>query len=411
MAVKRIAILGSTGSIGVNTLDVISAHPDRFRVVSLSAGSNHEKLIAQAHRFQPEAVAIRNPEGAAKVREALANTAIQVLEGEAGVCEAAAWDSGDVAVSAIVGADGLQPTLAAIRSGKDIALANKECLVMAGALFHEEVARYKVDLIPVDSEHNAIFQVLYNGAWLGVDRKERANTSPALVDVVRSLVLTASGGPLRSWSKERLATVTPEEALAHPNWKMGRKISIDSATCMNKGLEVIEAHWLFGIPPEHISVVVHPESIVHSMVTYRDGSVLAQMGMPDMRTPIAVALAWPERISTPVPALDLPTLGRLTFFEAPEKERFPCLDLAYQALSHGGSAPAILNAANEVAVAAFLDGKMGFQGIAAVIDWTLSELSLPPPDSIESVLDVDRLARERAWQWVAQHGSGLGGTS
>ncbi|MEO5376452.1 MAG: 1-deoxy-D-xylulose-5-phosphate reductoisomerase [Magnetococcus sp. DMHC-6] len=356
--IKNIAILGSTGSIGVSTLDVIATHPDRFRAIALAAGRNSQLLIAQAKRFHPQVVAMHDIEAAREVAFELSGLGIEVLVGAEGIAAVGAWDGVHMTVSAIVGGDGLLPTMAAIRAGKEIALANKECLVMAGALFKREMEQHKGSLIPVDSEHSAIFQVLNNGQVTpklgeGVGKGGHF-VNPGRQSGFRELILTASGGPFRGWSREQLAQVTPTQALAHPNWKMGPKISIDSATLMNKGLEVIEAYWLFGVELDRIQVVVHPESIVHSMVSYADGSVLAQMGVPDMRTPIAVALAWPERIAVPVKPLDLAALGRLTFFGTPDPLVFPCLGLSYQALRQGGAAPAILNAANEVAVAAFL---------------------------------------------------------
>ena len=414
--VKAVAILGSTGSIGVNTLKVIANHPERFRVVSLVSGGRGELLIEQARRFQPEVVAIYQVERAAEVKDALADTSIQVLSGKEGVIAAATWASASMVVSAIVGAAGLEPTLAAIQAGKDIALANKECLVMAGALFMEEVAHRGIRLIPVDSEHSAIFQVLFNGRTEAGQGGPFFSVEQAFDKAeVQSLVLTASGGPFRGWSCETLEGVTPEMALAHPRWRMGRKISIDSATMMNKGLEVIEAFHLFGIAVEQIQVVVHPESIVHSMVSYRDGSVLAQLGVPDMRTPIAVALAWPERVATAVPALDLTQVGRLNFFPAPNALDFPCLTLAYHAIRQGGLATVVLNAANEVAVAAFLEGKMGFLDIPRLIEWAMEHVSsaLSPGDpsgttgtcTIEAILQVDDETRRKSEAWIVRRGS------
>ncbi|MEO5347220.1 MAG: 1-deoxy-D-xylulose-5-phosphate reductoisomerase [Magnetococcus sp. YQC-9] len=401
---KLLAILGSTGSIGVSALDVVAAHPARFSVVALAAGRNVRLLIEQARRFRPEVVAIADVQAAEVARRELAGESIEVLSGMAGVERIGGWSDTEMVLSAMVGAAGLGPTLAALRAGKDVALANKECLVIAGALFMAEAVRSGARVIPVDSEHSAIFQVLQNGrTTLGV--------GPMATDPRVRLILTASGGPFRGWRRERLASVTPEQALAHPNWSMGRKITIDSATCMNKGLEVIEAHHLFGVPAERIEVVVHPESIVHSMVAYADGSVLAQLGVPDMRTPIAVALAWPERIAAPVPALDLPGLGRLTFAGPPDSESFPCLNLAYAALRSGGVAPAVLNAANEVAVAGFLDHRIGFLEIPELIQGCL-EQSVPDgdPDTLEGLLAVDGWARAQAEEWIRRHGrrSGLG---
>ncbi len=400
--VKKIAILGSTGSIGVNALDVIAAHPDRFEVVALAAGSNGALLAEQARRFRPSVVALANEDGAKALRLQLADESVVVLSGEEGVARAGAWDGVDLTLSAIVGASGLQPTLAAVRAGKDVALANKECLVMAGAIFMQEVRRAGVRVMPVDSEHSAIFQVLYNGQRdLTTTVIDKSHEESAL-----RLILTASGGPFRGWRREQLAEVTVGQALSHPKWEMGKKISIDSATCMNKGLEVIEAHFLFGIPAERIEVVVHPESIVHSMVAYADGSVLAQLGMPDMRTPIAVALAWPERISAPVVPLNLVDLGALTFFGPPDPEAFPCVSLAYAALAHGGLAPAVLNGANEVAVAAFLQQKISFLAIPRLIQWTLDGANLGAMESMSDLLEADRLARLRATEWIGRYAKG-----
>ncbi len=402
MAVKTIALLGSTGSIGVNTLSVVADHPERFRVVALVAGDNGPGLIEQALRFRPDVVAIHQIRIAESVRQGLAGTGILVLSGPEGVIEAATWPSAQLVVSAIVGAAGLEPTWAALRAGKDIALANKECLVMAGSLFMAEVARQGVRLIPVDSEHSALFQVLCNGnREIG-----RGGVLSLHGHDLDRLILTASGGPFRGWSRARLQRVTPAMALSHPSWQMGRKISIDSATLMNKGLEVIEAFHLFGVTAEQIQVVVHPESIVHSLVAYRDGSVLAQLGTPDMRTPIAVALAWPERITTAVSPLDLARLGQLHFFATPDPSDAPCLALAYQALGQGGMATTVLNAANEVAVAAFLAEKIGFLDIARLVEWTLEKGEIAfsgSCGSIEDIVQTDRASRRQAEEWIARH--------
>ncbi|MBF0614283.1 MAG: 1-deoxy-D-xylulose-5-phosphate reductoisomerase [Magnetococcales bacterium] len=404
LGVKRIAILGSTGSIGVSALDVIAAHPDRFRVVALAAGSNVGRLIEQARRFRPEVVALRDLSGVEQLRAALSGQPTAILAGDAGVERIGHWESADLVLSAMVGAAGLRPTWAALQSGKEVALANKECLVISGALFMNEAHRCGARIIPVDSEHSAIFQLLYNGRLTGVGAGPVFG--PGHADV--RLILTASGGPFRGWERDRLVQVTPEQALAHPNWSMGRKITIDSATCMNKGLEVIEAHHLFGIPAERIQVVIHPESIVHSMVAYPDGSVLAQMGVPDMRTPITVALAWPERIAAPVAPLDLPSMGKLHFLGPPDPEAFPCLSLAYAALQQGGAAPAILNGANEVAVAAFLGHEIGFADIPRLIQWTLEQNGPGTFGSVEELLAVDRWARDQAQLWIIRHGVGSG---
>ncbi|MBF0426707.1 MAG: 1-deoxy-D-xylulose-5-phosphate reductoisomerase [Magnetococcales bacterium] len=382
MDVKNIAILGSTGSIGTNTLEVVAANPDRFRVVALAGGHNVHRLVEQTRRFHPEAVAVADAEAAAWLARELADEPVRVLSGPQGVSTAATWESASLVMSAIVGGAGLPPTLAAVRAGKDIALANKECLVMAGPLFMDEVARHGVRLIPVDSEHSAIFQVF------------------SQKNAIRRLILTASGGPFLGWKRTQLTAITPEQALAHPKWNMGRKISIDSATLMNKGLEVIEAHWLFGVPTERIEVVVHPDSIVHSLVEYVDGSILAQMGVPDMRTPIAVALAFPERVPVPVPSLDLVTQGRLLFHPTPAREDFPCLGLAYDALNMGGAAPTVLNAANEVAVAAFLEGALPFLGIARVIEQALESLGGGGLHSLQEVMEMDAMTRIKARESV-----------
>ncbi|MBF0135003.1 MAG: 1-deoxy-D-xylulose-5-phosphate reductoisomerase [Magnetococcales bacterium] len=379
---KNIAILGSTGSIGVNTLDVVAANPDRFRVVTLAAGRNARLLAEQARKFRPQAVALTDPEAADWLTRELADEPVRVLSGPQGVSEVAAWDSVALVVSAIVGGAGLPPTLAAVRAGKSVALANKECLVMAGPLFMAEVLRHNVRLIPVDSEHSAIFQVF------------------SQKNAVRRLILTASGGPFLGWKQNQLAHVTPEQALAHPKWNMGQKISIDSATLMNKGLEVIEAHWLFDVPAERIEVVIHPDSIVHSLVEYLDGSILAQMGVPDMRTPIAVALASPDRVPVPVPSLDLVAQGRLIFHPVPERQDFPCLGLAYDALQSGGAAPTILNAANEIAVAAFLEKTIPFPGIPRVIAQTLESLGSISLTSLQDVMEIDAIARVKAREWI-----------
>ncbi|GAB0056353.1 1-deoxy-D-xylulose 5-phosphate reductoisomerase [Candidatus Magnetaquicoccaceae bacterium FCR-1] len=398
---KRLAILGSTGSIGLSALDVVAACPERFEVVALAAGSNVRVMVEQARRFRPKVIALADEQAADAARRALAGESIEVLSGMAGVERVGGWPEATMVLSAMVGAAGLRPTLAALRAGKDVALANKECLVIAGSLFMAEAVKGGARVIPVDSEHSAIFQVLVNG-------RTRLDVGPLTTEPEVRLILTASGGPFKGWSRERLAAVTPDQALAHPNWNMGRKITIDSASCMNKGLEVIEAHHLFGVAAERIEVVVHPESIVHSMVAYADGSVLAQLGVPDMRTPIAVALAWPERISAPVPALDLPALGRLTFAGPPDPEAFPCLGLAYAALRAGGVAPAMLNAANEVAVAAFLEHRIGFLDIPRLIQGCL-ERSHAEGDggSLEGLLAVDGWSRACAEAWIRRHADGV----
>jgi 1-deoxy-D-xylulose-5-phosphate reductoisomerase len=347
--VKRVALLGSTGSIGEQTLDVAGRFPDRYRVTGLAAGRQVEKLAEQVRRFRPDVVSVADDDGARELRERLAgDPAPEIHVGDAGLGAVATCDA-DLVVSALVGAVGMEPTLAAIEAGRDVALANKEVLVMAGALVLRAVRARGVALLPVDSEHNAIFQAL---------------AGQRLEDVER-IILTASGGPFRTWPTERIAQARVEDALEHPNWDMGPKITVDSATLMNKGLEVIEARWLFEMAPERVDVVVHPQSIVHSLVEFVDGSVLAQLGLPDMRVPIAVALAHPERVALPLERLDLAALARLDF-EEPDRVRFPCLDLAFEALRGGEDAPAVLNAANEVSVAAFLASEISFPAIAAV---------------------------------------------
>ena len=381
---KRLAILGSTGSIGVSTLEIVAAHPERFEVVSLTAGNNLERLALQIRRFRPQQVAVLRPEDANRLRAQLGECSTTILSGIEGLIACATHDAVDMVVSAIVGAAGLMPTMAAIEAGKDIALANKETLVTAGPLVMEAVARHDVQLFPVDSEHSAIFQSL-----VGHRRSD-----------VRRLILTASGGPFRDRALAELKQVTPADALAHPNWNMGRKISIDSATMMNKGLEVIEACWLFDLPAERVAVHIHPQSIIHSMVEYVDGAVIAQLGIPDMKTPIAYALSYPERLPLDQPALDLCTLATLTF-QAPDLQRFPCLALAYQAFAAGGSVPAVLNAANEVAVEAFLAGTIGFLDIAATIRATLDACRPTPLQHIDDVLRADRWGRSHARRLIA----------
>jgi 1-deoxy-D-xylulose-5-phosphate reductoisomerase len=382
--VKRLALLGSTGSIGEQTLSVVADFPDRFRVTALAAGRNVARLAEQVRRFRPERVAVAEPAGARELRERLGSEAPALVVGAEGLV-AVAEHPADLVVAGLVGAVGLAPTLAAIRAGRDVALANKEVMVMAGALVRREVRAHGVELLPVDSEHSAIFQVLAG------QRRE---------DVAR-LVLTASGGPFRTWSADRIARATVEEALAHPNWDMGPKITIDSATLTNKALEVIEARWLFDVAPEQISVVVHPQSVVHSLVEMVDGSVLAQLGVPDMRVPIACALAWPERLPLAGERLDLATAGRLDF-ETPDEKRFPGLALAWRALAGSEAAPAVLNAANEVAVAAFLEGRLAFPGIAAlnqsVLEAHLRERRGQTVRGLDEILAADAWARDRAQQ-------------
>ena len=391
MTIKQVAILGSTGSIGINTLDVIRAHPDRFKVVALTAGKQIERLAEQCAEFQPSIAVVSDAEGAARLGQLLLakKMTTQVLYGPEALVTAVMESDCDTVMAAIVGAAGLVPTLAAAKAGKRVLLANKEALVMSGDLFIQAVKSGGGELLPIDSEHNAIFQCLPN--------QFTKTASPSLG--VEELWLTASGGPFRNTPLEQLRTITPEQACAHPNWVMGRKISVDSATMMNKGLEVIEAFWLFGLPLEKIKVFIHPQSVVHSMVRYRDGSVIAQMGQPDMRTPIAYGLAWPERIAAGVAPLDLTQLATLTFAE-PDLVRFPCLSLAFAAAKTGGTTPAVLNAANEIAVAAFLDGRMSYLEIPVIVEKTLNAVATSPADSLERILDIDAQARKVAHDFV-----------
>jgi 1-deoxy-D-xylulose-5-phosphate reductoisomerase len=394
--VKRLAILGSTGSIGVSTLDVAARHPDRFKVVALAAGKNDALLAEQCLAICPEHAVLADAESAERLRKKLAERgcATQVHCGAEAMERIVASPGVDAVMAAIVGAAGLPATLAAARAGKQVLLANKEALVMSGALFMKAVAEGGATLLPIDSEHSAVFQSLPRGFVCGREGElERAG--------VRRVLLTASGGPFRTTPVERLARVTPQQAVAHPNWVMGRKISVDSATMMNKGLEVIEAFWLFGAPLEAIQIVVHPQSVIHSMVEYNDGSVIAQLGAPDMRTPIACALAHPERIESGVAPLDFTTLGSLNF-ERVDGLRFPCVALAREAIRRGGTAPAALNAANEIAVESFLDGRLGFTGIAEIIEAVLGEVDVHELTSLEQVYAADIEARALARRFVAR---------
>ncbi len=390
-ALHNITVLGSTGTIGVNTLDVVARHPERFRVVALTGNSQVERLLQQCRQFRPRYAVVLNPPEGAQLRDRLMQEGLdtKVLWGVEAMETVAALPEVDSVMAAIVGAAGLRPALAAARAGKRVMLANKEALVMAGRVFMDAVRQHHATLLPIDSEHNAIFQALPRD--FGRDLAAAG---------IRRILLTASGGPFRAVPVSQLEHVTPSQACAHPNWVMGRKISVDSATMMNKGLEVIEAHWLFNAAADQIEVVIHPQSVIHSMVEYVDGSVLAQLGNPDMRTPIAYALGFPERIDAGVEALDLFRIGRLDF-ERPDPERFPCLQLAYQALRQGGTAPAILNAANEVAVAAFLDERIPFRAIPAMIDHVLQRVDARPVSELEDVLAADRLARQAASRWAA----------
>ncbi|HEY7871972.1 MAG TPA: 1-deoxy-D-xylulose-5-phosphate reductoisomerase [Rudaea sp.] len=381
---KRVAVLGATGSIGASALDVIARHPSRFAVSALSANRNVDALVVLCAKHRPRLAVIADAalESELRGKLAAANLPTRAASGDAGLREAAAGDA-DIVIAAIVGAAGLDSTLSAARAGKRLLLANKEAVVMAGPLLLQALRAGGGELVPVDSEHNAIFQCLPDGR-------------PNLDHVgVRRIVLTASGGPFRGRTRAQLAQVTPEQACAHPNWVMGRKISVDSATLMNKGLEVIEAHWLFGARSDQIEVVVHPQSIVHSLVEYADGSTLAQLGNPDMRTALAHALAWPQRIESGVASLDIARMGALQF-EAPDRATFACLDLAYRALAAGGTAPAILNAANEIAVAAFLAGTLPFLAIAEVIADTLDAMPAEPIDTLEGLIYADLTARQHA---------------
>lgn len=388
---RHVAILGSTGSIGVNTLDVIRAHPDRFKVFALTASKQVELLAAQCIEFAPAIAVIGDVKDAAKLSALLKEKGIhtQVLHGPEALVTAVTDSGCDTVMAAIVGAAGLVPTLAAARAGKRVLLANKEALVMSGDLFMQAMKAGGGELLPIDSEHNAIFQCL----------PDQFTKAPHPSLGVEELWLTASGGPFRNTPLEELSAITPAQACAHPNWVMGRKISVDSATMMNKGLEVIEAFWLFGLPLEKIKVLIHPQSVVHSMVRYVDGSVMAQLGQPDMRTPIAYGLAWPERIEAGVAALNLTQLASLSFSE-PDLQRFPCLALAFAAASAGGVAPTVLNAANEIAVAAFLDEGMPYLQIPQVVEKTLNAIHVSSVDSLEVILDIDAQARRAARDFI-----------
>ena len=386
---KRLAVFGSTGSIGVNTLDVVSRNPARYEVVALTAHSNHDRLAAQCRRWRPRFAVMSDEFAAARLAAVLSSDVpdTEVLAGISGLVQVAKHPNIDYVIAAIVGGAGLLPSLAAARSGKRILLANKEALVMSGRLFMEAVREGGAELLPIDSEHNAIFQCMSAAVSDGCRRG------------VRRILLTGSGGPFRARDPDSLHSVTPDDACAHPNWSMGRKISIDSATMMNKGLEVIEACWLFDTTPRSVEVVIHPQSVVHSMVEYDDGSVLAQLGNPDMRTPIAHALAWPDRIASGVEPLDLIRTSRLDF-QAPDFDRFPCLRLGFEAAEAGGSAPAALNAANELAVDAFLSRRLRFTRIARVSEATVTACAGEEPRTLDDVLELDRLARVRAAEFI-----------
>ncbi len=395
---SAVVILGSTGSIGNSTLDVISRHPEKYEVVALTANTDVAAMLKQCLQWQPRFAVMCNETAAQQLQDDLYTTSpklaesTEVLSGVEGLNQVASLDDVDIVVAGIVGAAGLLPTLSAAESGKKILLANKEALVMSGQLLMDTVKQHSSILLPVDSEHNAIFQCMPEGC---LDRHDKMG--------VNRVMLTASGGPFRGWSQEQLKSVTPEQAVAHPNWDMGRKISVDSATLMNKGLEVIEARWLFDVNIGDIQVVVHPQSVIHSMVSYVDGSVLAQLGNPDMRTPIAHALSWPERINSGVEPLDLFEVASLEF-EKPDYNNFPCLDLCFEAMRTGGSASIVLNAANEVAVEAFLEERVSFDSIPRLIEGTLENQALDQDVStIENILAIDKDAREMTDQLLTEY--------
>ncbi|SED04335.1 1-deoxy-D-xylulose 5-phosphate reductoisomerase [Pseudomonas saponiphila] len=393
-AVQQVTVLGATGSIGLSTLDVIARHPDRYQVFALTGFSRLAELLALCIRHVPRFAVVPEVAAASRLQEELraAGLSTRVLVGEQGLCDVASAPEVDAVMAAIVGAAGFRPTLAAVEAGKKILLANKEALVMSGALFMQAVGKSGSVLLPIDSEHNAIFQCM------------PADFSRGLGAIgVRRILLTASGGPFRQTPLAELERVSPEQACAHPNWSMGRKISVDSASMMNKGLELIEACWLFDAKPSQVEVVVHPQSVIHSLVDYVDGSVLAQLGNPDMRTPIANALAWPERIDSGVAPLDLFAIARLDF-EAPDEQRFPCLRLARQAAEAGGSAPAMLNAANEVAVSAFLERRIRYPEIASIIDEVLVREPVVAVNELDAVFAADAKARSLAEQWLQRNG-------
>lgn len=399
LTLKAIAVLGSTGSIGTQTLDIVEEFPDRFRVVALSAGNNLALLVEQIRRHAPEAVALADATRLGELEERLAalepsqrpRRRPQLLGGREGICAAAAWSSAELVVTGIVGCAGLLPTLAAIRAGKDLALANKETLIAAGPVVLPELERSGSRLLPADSEHSAIFQCLQGTPWPETARLSTGHPTPGL----RSIQLTASGGAFRDWPAADLVKATVADATSHPNWSMGRKITVDSATLMNKGLEVIEAHYLFGLDYDHIEIVIHPQSIIHSMVELADSSVLAQLGWPDMKLPILSCLSWPERIETPWPRLNLAQVGQLTFRE-PDRAKYPCMELAYSAGRAGGTMPAAMNAANEQAVALFLEGRIHFLDIPRLIERVCERhrADLTATPSLEDVLAVDGWARQ-----------------
>jgi len=387
---KGIAVLGATGTIGVNTLDVIRRHVEQYRVVALTANTQVDRLLEQCIEFQPEFAVMVDENAASVLDQKIKQHGLdtKVLQGAKSLETVVALDAVDSVMAAIVGAAGLDSSLAAARAGKRILLANKESLVMSGKLFMDEVQKHNAELLPIDSEHNAIFQCMPSNYAKGLD------------DIgVKQILLTGSGGPFRELPLEQFSQVTPEQAIAHPNWEMGKKISVDSATMMNKGLELIEACWLFNTSSERVKIVLHPQSIIHSMVEYVDGSILAQMGQPDMRTPIAHALAWPERIASGVNSLDLINMGHLEFTE-PDMRRYPCLLLAKEAMLQSGTATAILNAANEVAVQAFLDRELNFTDIAKTVEYTLEQITVEPALSIDTVTKTDARARQVAQEFI-----------
>lgn len=391
---QQITVLGATGSVGLSTLDVIARHPERYQVFALTGFSRLKELLALCVRHSPRFAVVPDIDVARGLQDDLAAAGLdtRVLVGERGLCEVSAHPQVDTVLAAIVGGAGLRPTLAAVEAGKKVLLANKEALVMSGALFMQAVQRSGAVLLPIDSEHNAIFQCLPSGYVGGLGSVG-----------VRRILLTASGGPFRETPLSELMYVSPEQACAHPNWSMGRKISVDSASMMNKGLELIEACWLFDARPDQVEVVIHPQSVIHSMVDYVDGSVLAQLGNPDMRTPIAHALAWPDRIDSGVAPLDLFSIARLDF-QAPDEQRFPCLRLARQAAEAGNSAPAMLNAANEVAVAAFLERRIRYPEIASIIDEVLNLEPVVAVQELDAVFEIDSKARGLAEQWLGRNG-------
>jgi 1-deoxy-D-xylulose-5-phosphate reductoisomerase len=376
---KKISVLGSTGSIGINSLRVIEFNPGKYRVVALAAGRNIDLLLQQIEKFQPEAVALMDEDLAERLKARIDNTGPKVYFGEDGFVRLATMDRVDMVISAMTGAAGLVPTYSAIEAGKDIALANKETMVMAGPLVMAQAKDRGVSIIPIDSEHSAILQSLQ-----GHPRED-----------LNRVILTASGGPFKAWTLEEMEGVTPAQALKHPNWEMGKKISIDSATLMNKGLEMIEAKWLFDLSIDQINIVIHPQSIIHSMVEYRDGSIMAQMGIPDMIIPISYALSFPHHLPTTLPQLKLDEIGGLSF-EKPDPSRFSCLSLAFRALETGGSLPAVMNGANEIAVESFLQGRIGFLQIPELIEKTMEAHNIFSLDTIEKVIEADAWAREKA---------------